>query len=168
MELRVVLAAVVVVCCGLCGRSMAWSAARRQRLTGEILNGLRMLRVQIVSMLEPLDRALRQTGLALFVMTADALSEAGAASEAWKTVCAKECRRGGAADCLEQGEREALDKLFGRLGESGRSAQDTAIHACITAMEQFHSEACERAATTGRLYGSVGFLTGLAIAVLMI
>ena len=45
MELRLVLAAVIVAGCWLCGRSMAWSAARRQRLIGEILDALRMLRV---------------------------------------------------------------------------------------------------------------------------
>ena len=168
MELRFVLAAVIVAGCGLCGRAMAWSAARRQRLTGGILDALRMLRVQVVSMLEPLDRALRQTDLPLFVSVADALAGAGCASEAWQTVCARECRRGGMADCLEQGDRDVLDRLFEHLGESGRTAQDAAIRACIEAMEAIHAEAGERAATTGKLYGSVGFLMGLAIAVLMI
>ena len=168
MELRLVLAAVIVAGCGLCGRSMAWSAARRQRLIGEILDALRMLRVQIVSMLEPLDRALRQTEMPLFVSVADALAGAGGTSEAWKTVCTKECRRGALADCLEQGDRDVLDRLFEHLGESGRTAQDAAIRACIEALETIHAGARERAATTGRLYGTVGFLTGLAIAVLMI
>lgn len=168
MELRLVLAAVIVAGCGLCGRSMACSAVRRQRLIGEMLDALRLLRVQIVSMLEPLDRALRQTDLPLFAATADALAGVDRASEAWRAVCARECRRGGAADCLEQGDRDVLDRLFEHLGESGRAAQDAAIRACIEAMEAIHAEAKERAAATGKLYGSVGFLTGLAIAVLII
>lgn len=168
MELKLALAAVVVVGCGLCGRSLAWSTVRRCRLLEETLEALRMLRIQIVHMLEPMDRALRQCGSTLFARTAEELSHSASVSEAWKAVRAHECRRGGSADSLLQRELDALDKLFGQLGESGREAQDAAIRACVISLETALDGARQRAATTERLYTSVGYLAGLAIAVLMI
>lgn len=168
MELRLALAAVIVVGCGLCGRSLAWGFSRRCRLLEEMLEALRMLRIQIVRMLEPLDRALRQCGSPIFARAADELSIAASVHDAWKAICARECRRGGVADSLVRQDLEALDKLFGQLGESGREAQDAAIRACVASLELALDAAHQRAATAGRLYTSVGFLTGLAIAVLMI
>lgn len=168
MEVRLALAALIVVLCGLCGRSLAWAASRRGRLLRETLNALKLLRIQIVNHLEPLERALGQSGSPLFESVARRLGGEGSAAEAWRQTIGEEGRRGKAADSLSKGDLQALERLFDHLGESGRADQNEAIRACIASLELARDEAAEYSARIGRLYTSMGILTGLAIAVLII
>lgn len=168
MQLRLVLAMVIVVGSTLCGKSIAHAAERRYRLLFRLLDALRLLRVRIVQSCVPLDDALLSSGISLFSRIAGELDAADSVFDAWRSVKVRSCRRGGEGDCLATREIEALDRFFEQLGESGRAAQDEAIRACIAALELARDEAREQASSTGRLYTSIGFLTGLAIAVLIV
>ena len=168
MTLKLALAAVVVVGCGLCGAAMTRSANRRWRLLRETADGLRQLRVQIVHLQEPLDRALRQSGSSLFALAADHLDGASCAAEAWRRAWETAGRRGGEGDCLAGRDVRALERLFDRLGESGRAGQQEAIRACLATVEAAAEEARSRAAEVSRLYTAVGLLVGLVVAVLLI
>lgn len=168
MRLRLALAGCVVMGCALAGRSFAWASGRRKRLLERTLDALKMLRMQIVHFLEPLEEALRRSEFPLFVQTAGQLPACRGALEAWKQVMDRETRRGGAADSLRRRELDALERLFERLGESGRAAQDDAIRACAALIEEALSEARVQSEQADRLYTSMGLLLGLAIAVLLI
>lgn len=167
MRLRLALAGCVVIGCTLAGRSFAWASGRRKRLLEQALEALKMLRMQIVSLLEPLAEALRQSEFSLFAATAGRLPECPSASEAWKSVLSRETRRGGIADSLQKRELDALERLFERLGESGRAAQDDAIRACIASIEEALNEARTKSEQADRLCTSMGLLLGLTIAVLL-
>lgn len=167
MQLKLLLAGCIVAACTLCGRSIAWSANRRCKLLEELVNALRMLKVQSIGMLEPLEVALRHTDFPLFAMIAQQLPLAKCASDAWQIVRTQETRRGRSADCLMERETAALDRLFEHLGESGREAQEASIRTCIAAIEVTCTEASEQSAKMNQLYTSIGLLIGLAIAVLM-
>jgi len=160
--------AVVVAGCTLCGKSFASAAERRCRLLFELLNALRLLRVGIVRYSEPLKNALRNSGSPLFARTAEALDASESIFDAWQSVKMRSMAHGCECDCLSAKELSALDRLFERLGESGRLSQDENVCACIAAIELIHEEARAQASIYGRLYTSVGFLTGLAIAVLIV
>ena len=168
MTARLALAAVVAAGGGLCGAALARGEGRRARTLRETADGLRQLRVQISNLREPLDRALKQSGAPLFALAAGCLEEASCAADAWRRAWASAGRRGGIGDCLTQEDVRALDRLFERLGESGRAEQEEAIRACLAAVEAAADEAAKRAKETGRLYATVGLLTGLACAVLLI
>lgn len=167
MQLRLALAACVVVACAMCGRSLAGAAERRCRILTDLLAALRRLRIEIGSMLEPLQGALIRTDFPLFSAVAQGLKAAESASAAWLLVKERESRRGGSADCLTQHDLAALDRLFENLGESGRESQAEAIGGCIASVEASLIEAKERSEQVGKLYTSLGFLMGLALAVLM-
>lgn len=166
--MRVVLAVVVVIGCALCGRAMAHSAERRYRLLLNTLDALRMLRVKIVETMEPLNEALLSSGSEIFAITARSLNQESSVSDAWLHACRTACARGGIADCLEQRDCDALNRLFEHLGGSGRSTQNTALLACIDELELLKEDAHTRASASGRLYTSIGILLGLALAVLLI
>lgn len=168
MQLKLALAVCITVACALCGRSIAGAAFRRCRLLQALIEALRMLKVQSVSMLEPLEVALRRTEQPLFVQTAQRLPSEASAGAAWRAVRDSETARGKSADCLLEQDLAPLDRLFEHLGECSRAEQDEAIRTCIGRMESALSEARERSVQISRLYTSVGLLTGLAIAVIMI
>lgn len=168
VPLKWLLCICIVIAGALCGRSLAWSAERRCRMLCEMVNALRMLRIRIVGQMEPLGRALEQSGLSLFSAVGKRLLEGKSALDSWHAVLREERQRGHDADCLTKPELTALDRLFECLGESGRAEQDQAVRACIEALEEIRIQAAERAAQTGKLYGSIGLLTGMAITVMMI
>ena len=56
--MRFALALCVVVGCTLCGNAMASAARRRAKLLNRLIHGIRVLRVHMIRMLEPVDAAL--------------------------------------------------------------------------------------------------------------
>ena len=168
MKLRLILAAIVVLAGGLCGRSLAWSPARRYRLILELMDALKMLKIQMVDLLEPVDRALVRSGTPTFAAIAGAIGKSGGVEAAWKSVCARERARGGRLDCLTDHDCELLDRLFEQLGQSGRSGQEQVLDACMAALERSQADARERSGRISKLYPAIGLLGGLAVVVVMI
>lgn len=166
--MRIALMACAVAACTMCGHALAGSAERRRKMLCDLLRGLRQLRIELGSVRNPLEYALRQTEFPLFISVANALSHEKNVSDAWSSVRDRECRRGGKADCLASDDLSALDRLFDHLGASGQESQLESLQSCILFLEESLSDAKERSAQIGKLYASLGFLAGLALAILMI
>lgn len=166
MRIKLLAAAAVTIAAAMCGRSMAQGAQRRLHTILELLDGLRRLRIQMVERLEPLSRALAQTGSPILSAVSELLNETVGAYAAWQILCRRERARGGKLDGLTAREFETLDQMFERLGASGRNDQAQIIENCLAALEDSKREAQERAAQAARLYPTVGGLLGLMLAVL--
>ena len=158
----------VVLACTLCGQALSGAAERRRKMLEELLRALRTLRIQIFNLLEPLQTALTQTKYPLFAETARNLSREGSVGETWRLVRKEACMKGKYADCLTACDIAALDRLFDQLGGSGLETQNEAISVCIMSVEELLSDSKKHCAQVGRLYTSIGFLTGLGAAILMI
>lgn len=165
---RLALCAAVVAGCMLTGQAFAGGELRRYRLLVKTCAALQSLRIQMLHLMEPLERALRASGSELFAAVADELSETESVPDAWRRALERTGRRGGGADCLGGEERRILGGLFARLGESDRESQRISVQACAEELEGLREDCRERAARAQRLYLSLGFLTGLAIAVMML
>lgn len=166
MRIKLFAAVAVTIAAVMCGHSMAQGAQRRLHTILELLDGLRRLRIQVVEQLEPLSRALAQSGSPILSAVSEFLSETVGAHAAWQMLCQKERARGGKLDGLTARELEPLDRMFERLGASGRNDQAQIIETCHAALEDSRLEAQERAAQAARLYPTVGGLLGLMLAVL--
>lgn len=166
--MRFVLALCVVVACTLCGNAMAAASRRRVRLLNSVLMGLKRLRLHMISMFEPLHQALAASGCAALEAVAGQMPPGVSAAQAWAALCGTERRRGGRLDALAPEDMRALDMLFDQLGESGRDQQELLIGAACAALEVQLEAARQRAAEADRLYVSLGALTGLMIALILL
>ena len=172
MKKKVLTASLLVLCavvtCTICGHTLSASTVRRQKLLSEILQALRILKVQLGTLLDPLEHALMQTKQGLFMIVAEGLPAAFSPRDAWIQAKTQACARGEQADCLGENDLAALDRLFDQLGSNGREGQMEAINSCILLLEGLYAEAKERSAQVGKVYTSLGFLSGLALALMMI
>ena len=71
MGTRIALAVCVVLGCALCGRALADAARRRANALKGIAEGLRVLKIHMTGMLEPVQCALRSAKCPLFALVAD-------------------------------------------------------------------------------------------------
>ena len=69
---------------------------------------------------------------------------------------------------LNREDREALDGLFARLGETGRESQDALLTGTAEKLERLSEFAGEKARAAERLYGTLGLLIGLVLALIVI
>ena len=168
METRIALSACIVLGSALCGRAMADATRRRAKALKALAEGLRVLKIHMTGMLEPVQCALGAANCPLLALVADGMSGGRSAADAWRAVKPGATRRGGPAEALTPPDVHVLDRLFERLGQSGRAEQGTLIMAAIEDVEALRGEADRRAAQTGRLYTSLGFLTGLMIALIVV
>lgn len=168
MEIRVALALCVVLCGALCGRALADGARRRTETLRAMAEATRRLRVHMTSLFEPVQLALEHAGCPLYAAVAEAMRGCGSADEAWEKVRAKASRRGGAIDSLTDADRRALDALFAGLGQSGREEQDILLSGAAETLERLYSEARAKQRDADRLYGTLGLLIGLMLALIVI
>ena len=168
METRLALAACVVLGCALCGRATAEAARRRGCTLRALTDGLKVLRIHMTGMLEPVQSALVAANCALYSMVAEGMAGGRSAGESWRSVRAAALRRGGPGDALSEADARVLDGLFDRLGESGRAEQGTLIGATLESMEALRDQAEKKAAEAGRLHMSLGLLVGLMLALIFV
>ena len=119
-------------------------------------------------MLEPASRALVQTDCPLLGKVGAAMTPGVSAGEAWQAVCGAENVRGGDMDALTREDREALNALFEHLGECGRQQQDERLCDAVRALHQNLEGARVRAGEAEKLYGSLGLLVGLMLALIVV
>lgn len=134
-------------------------------LTG-LIRGLEDLRAHMTRMLEPAAQALGFTDCPLLRLIGAAMAPGVSAREAWSKVCAAENRRG--MDALVQEDREVLDQLFEHLGESGREQQNRLLGEAARRLRENLEDACARAGEAERLYGTLGLLLGLMLALIVV
>lgn len=166
--MRFALALCVVVGCAMCGRAMASASRRRAETLAALVRGLRVLRVHMLRMFEPVGQALAATECPPLMKIGRAMGPGVSAWEAWSAASPGECRRGGSIDALTAEDRRILEDVFRQLGESGREQQDILLSAAIALLEQNRESAAAGAKEADRLYLSLGALTGLMIALIVI
>ena len=130
--------------------------------------GLRLLKLNMTSMFEPLSHALAATHCPLLEQVGSAMRPGTDAASAWAEVSRREARRGGRMDALCGEDRQALDSLFDHLGESGRDAQEVLLDAALRGLDENLRTARARAAEAERLYVSLGLLVGLMLALIVL
>lgn len=145
---------------------MAAGARRRAATLTGLVAGLKNLRVHMARMLEPAATALRGAACPILIQVGDGMTPGVPAREAWSKVRDREARRGGKLDALTREDFNALDGLFDQLGETGREQQAILIGDAIRALQENLSTAGARARECERLYGTLGLLTGLMLALI--
>lgn len=168
MGLRLILAMCAAVGGALIGRSLAGACRRRCAVLKDIADGLRALRVNMISMFEPVCESLSRSECAILHDVGEAMRKGSSAREAWQQVKPSARRKGGAIDALIASDEQVLDRLFFHLGESGREQQDILLSGGIRALEERYIEARGKAAETDRLYISLGLLVGLMLALIVV
>ncbi len=168
MEIRIALALCVVLCGALCGRALADGARRRAETLQALLEATKRLRVHMTSLFEPVQLALERSDAPLYALIAQAMTGGGSAASAWDRVRRGASRRGGAIDSLIDADRQALGDLFAGLGQSGREEQDLLLTGAIEALERLCEAARAKRREADRLYGTLGLLIGLMLALIVI
>lgn len=166
--MRFILALCVVVGCTLCGKALAGASRRRVELLDQLIQGIRMLRVHMTGMFEPVQHALDRTDCPLLNRIGSDMRAGVSAGSAWAGIQEREQRRGGMIDALTREDRQALDGLFMRLGETGRDAQEVLLSGAVRTLEQNRESARHRAGEAEKLYVSLGMLTGLMLALIVV
>ena len=168
LETRIALAICVVLGSTLCGKAAADAARRRYRLLAALASDLQTLRVHMTGMLQPVQFALERTDCGILKRVAEGMRQGCSAAEAWQALRENALRRGGVADALTADDLSALDGLFGQLGQSGREAQEALLDESLETVGRLRDGAFRKAGEADRLYVSLGFLTGLMLALIVI
>ena len=168
MEVRVALALCVVLCGALSGRALSDGARRRCDALKGLAEASRRLRVRMTGMFEPVQNALERAENPLFSLVAGAMTGGRSAGEAWAQVRKNATRRGGPADSLTDADREALTRLFDGLGQTGREEQDLLLEGVVEALAALEASARAKLREADRLYGTLGLLIGLMLALIVI
>lgn len=121
----------------------------------------------MTNMLEPVRDALSGAGCNVLTEVGTGMSAGVSAGESWSRLKAVQRRRGGMLDALNANELQVLDRLFERIGESGREAQAVLIEGTLVAMEPLAEAARRTAGEADRLYLSLGVLIGLMLALII-
>lgn len=157
----------VIAACTFCGHALAGAAVRRKQLLEALLRALRILRIELNGMAH-LGEALSSTQLPLFLCVREKLSSEKNAFDAWCNTRGSECIRGHYADCLTSSDLLILDRLFSCLGTCSREEQSEMILHCISSFEESYNQAKDHSCQIGKVYTSLGFLSGLALTILLI
>ena len=147
---------------------MASGCRRRAKVLTGLVSGLEDLRVHMTRMLEPAPQALAFTDCPVLRAVGAAMVPGVSAGEAWTRVRAEEGRRGGGIDALTREDLDALDALFEYLGESGRQQQERLLADAGRALARNLESARVCAGEAERLYVSLGLLTGLMLALIVL
>lgn len=161
MGIRLILAAVVVVGATLCGKALSDAARLRAKTLRELTEDVRLLRVHMVSMFEPVPDSMARANSSILQKVSEGMKTGLSAAAAWEKLRMK-------AHVLSREDREALDGLFEQLGESGRESQDALLTGTAEKLARLAEAAEERARAAERLYGTLGLLVGLALALIVI
>ena len=168
LETRIALAICVVLGSTLCGKAAADAARRRCKALAALASDLQTLRVHMTSMLQPVQFALEKTDCAILKRVAEGMRKGCSAGEAWQAVRESMVRRGGPADALAAEDLTILDGLFSQLGQSGREEQEVLLDTSLETVSRLREGAFRKAGEADRLYVSLGFLTGLMLALIVI
>lgn len=166
--MRFALAICVVVGCALCGSALSASARRRAETLAALIEGIKVLRMRMLKLLEPVAAALSGSGCDILAAVGRAMGPGEAAASAWGKVSQGAGRRGGAIDALDAADRRTLDQLFSQLGETGRERQELLLSAVLNTLERSLDQARTNARSAERLYLSLGLLVGLMLALIVI
>lgn len=150
------------------GRMLAAAQGRRVTALRDILEGVRRLGVEMMDRRLPLQEALAGCGAGIFAETARHMAAGKPPKEAYDASAQKLTERGGALDSLEEGDMAALGRLFAGLGEGGVAAQRLILDEAAEEVERLLAAARHKREEHGKLYTSLGALTGIALALMLL
>ena len=147
----------------------ALGAARRQRVrqVSDLRQGVERLTVNMLEKLLPLRQALTAAASPALTLVAQRME---GRDPAQAFIAAREAlvARDGPLSCLEGEELAALGRLFGQLGASGAAEQRLILREAALNLERVEGRARTKAEEQARLYGTLGLLAGLALAVCLL
>ena len=164
IALRILLSAVVVICGGFAGRTLARVDMRRARLLAETMDSMQLLRIHMLDSLMPLGTALSRSQGYILRGTGELMGEMGAA-QAWHEFSCRQTARGGRLDSLTQDDCAALDRFFFCLGRTSGEEQRQTFDSVIKELGVLESAARSSGERKHRLYTSLGALAGLSLVI---
>lgn len=168
MEARIALFGCVVLGSTLCGHRIAGLSRRRERLLTDVLAAARRLKASMLGMLEPVPDALSHSGNAVFEEIGRRMADGASAREAWKQVLNAGSAHHLGLFALDAQDRQVLERLFERLGESGREAQEIHLSAAVEALESRTQDAESQRKQSTALSTRLGFLVGLMLGLIFL
>ena len=165
---KVLLLCVILAACAGAGRALSGGRRRRMELLGELLAGMRVLRLRMLNSLEPVGILLRKSDAALLRDLGNRLWEGESLAESWLALRSLETRRGHSLDSLTEGDLKLLDDFFRQLGGSGREEQNALFSASIAELEEAHTAAKKLLAEASKTYTALGALVGVGICIMIV
>ena len=164
MRWRILMATAIVAGSSLCGLAMTDAARQRARALRTLGEDIRRMRTQMLGMFAPVRDGLELSASPLLRRVGEGMAEGLSAGDAWR----RQARLPGCGAMLAREDKEALDALFGELGETGRERQDALLSSAAQRLGELLEGATEQARRAERLYGALGMLIGLLAALLVI
>lgn len=149
------------------GKMLAGAQERRARALHEAGEAVRRLKVEMLERNMPLKEALAVCG-GLFSSAAEEMESGSGPGCAYEQAMDRLSARGGSLDCLTEADRTALRRLFSGLGEGGAQAQRLLLEDAQEELERLEKQAVRKREEQGKLYGSLGALSGIALALIML
>jgi len=166
--LKGLLLCTVLISCACIGRAMSNGRKRRANILGELLAGMRVLRLRMLNSLEPLGILLRKSDARLFHKLGNSLWEGSSLMECWEKLRDGETKRGKSMDCLTEEDILILNDFFLKLGGSGRDEQNELFSQIIPRLEEAHSDARRRFADASKTYTALGALAGVGLCIIIV
>ena len=155
----------MVAGCFWMGKALCFAGHSRAKTLSELTQVLRRLQVRMLEEIMPLQDALSSMDSPLTRGVAAQMRPNEPLDAAWKRAREALCRRGGMLDSLREEDLRVLDGLFENLGLSGRMDQRLLMEKVERELEELEKAARRANDEHGKLYGSLGALAGLALAV---
>jgi len=168
MTVRIGAACVMTAASAWGGRLLAAAQGRRAEELNRLSEGVRRLEIEMLERRMPVREALEACGLPAFRLVAGQMEGGAPPGGAYAAAEGSLYDRGGALDCLDEGDRTALKRLFGGLGEGGAQAQRLVLNEAAEELARLAGQARRRREEQGKLYASLGGLGGLALALLLL
>jgi len=149
------------------GKMLAGAQERRARALHEAGEAVRRLKVEMLERNMPLRDALSECG-GLFSQAAEAMNAGSGPGAAFEEAFQQMRRHGKPLDCLTEADEVALRRLFSGLGEGSSQAQRLLIEDAQEELSRLQRQAARKREEQGKLYGSLGALSGIALALLML
>lgn len=161
-------ACVMTAACAWGGRMLACAQERRAAVLQETLTDVRRMHVEMLERRMPVREALDACSGSISRETAKRMREGIDPFSAYRQTAASLRMKGGALDCLAEGDMAALERLFEGLGKGSVGHQRVLLTDAAEEIERLlHQARCKRE-EQGRLYASLGALGGLALALLLL
>lgn len=150
------------------GRMLAAAQERRAAVLQEMLTDVRRLHVEMLERRTPIREALDACSGSICRETAKRMREGNTPFSAYRQASASLRMKGGALDCLAEGDMAALERLFVGLGKGSVGNQRALLIDAAEEIERLLHQARRRREEQGKLYASLGAMGGLALALLLL
>ena len=155
----------IVLCCSLEGFSLSAKLSARVRMLEETLSLIQTIRRELILTHASCTRILEQIKGkkdSPFIQAVCQLCKQYPFPQAWRQTAAE------SLTLLTEEQREVASSIGTILGNGDLRSQEEALQQCEKLLEAFIKSEKENTRTHGKLYGSLGILTGLMAAVILI